>query len=144
MSDITARTRTTHSPTAELARTGFLDRYTGGTRTLYELDLRLFFAWCAEQQLDPLDARRPHLEAFGRHLTIERGNSARSACRRLQTIRSFYRLAVVDELIDRDPTMLMRACPGGTSTGPRSPTSPRRRSGSCSARPRPCRRRTTR
>lgn len=108
MSDITARTRTTPSPTAQLARTGFLDRYAGGTRTLYELDLRLFYAWCAEQQLDPLDARRPHLEAFGRHLTGVRGNSPRSACRRLQTIRSFYRLAVVDELIDRDPTMLMR------------------------------------
>lgn len=108
MSDITARTRTTPSPTAELARTGFLDRYTGGTRTLYELDLRIFFTWCADQHIDPLDARRPHLEAFGRHLTSVRGNSPRSACRRLQTIRSFYRLAVVDELIDRDPTLLMR------------------------------------
>lgn len=108
MSDTTAPVRTQPSPLAELARDGFLDRYTAGTRRLYDLDLRLFFAWCSERGLDPLDARRAHLEAFGRHLTTERGNSPRSACRRMQTIRSFYRLAVADELIDRDPTTLMR------------------------------------
>lgn len=108
MSDTIARPRTEHSPLAELARTGFLERYTSGTRSLYDLDLRLWFTWCGDMDLDPLAARRPHLEAFSRWLTAERGNSARSVCRRMQTIRSFYRLAVADEIIDRDPTMLMR------------------------------------
>jgi len=96
------------APTTIHARDGFLDRYTAGTRTLYELDLRLYFDWCTTQGLDPLDARRVHLEAFGRHLMNDRGNSPRSAARRLQTLRSFYRLAVADELIDRDPTTMMR------------------------------------
>ena len=108
MSDTTAPTRTQPSPLAEMARTGFLDRYTAGTRRLYELDLRMFFDWCADHDLDPVDVRRAHLEAFGRALITDRGNSPRSACRRLQTIRSFYRLAVADEIIDRDPTILMR------------------------------------
>lgn len=93
---------------AHHARTGFLDRYTGGTRSLYELDLRLWFTWCTEQGLDPLGARRRDLEAFGRHLMNDRGNSPRSATRRLQTLRSFYRLAAADEIIDRDPTVMMR------------------------------------
>lgn len=93
---------------ADTARTGFLDRYTGGTRSLYELDLQLWFTWCSSRGLDPLAARRPDLEAFGRHLMNDRGNSPRSATRRLQTLRSFYRLAAADELIDRDPTMMMR------------------------------------
>ena len=108
MSDTTAPTRTEPSPLAQLARAGFLDRYTAGTRSLYEYDLDVFFGWCTDQGLDPLDARRPHLEAFGRWLMNERRNGARSTCRRLQTIRSFYRLAVADEIIDRDPTILLR------------------------------------
>lgn len=96
------------APTTIHARDGFLDRYAGGTRHLYELDMRIFFDWCITQDLDPLDARRVHLDAFGRHLTDGRGNSPRSAARRLQTVRSFYRLAVADELVDRDPTLMMR------------------------------------
>lgn len=90
------------------ARDAFLDRYTAGTRTLYELDLRIYFDWCADHDLEPLSARRPDLEAFGRHLMNVRRNSPRTAARRLQTLRSFYRLAVADDLIDRDPTVMMR------------------------------------
>lgn len=96
------------APTTAHARDGFLDRYAGGTRTLYELDLRIFFDWCAEQTLEPLTVRRTDLEAFGRHLIHDRQNAPRTAARRLQTIRSFYRLAAADELIDRDPTLMMR------------------------------------
>lgn len=108
MQDSTAPAGTQPSTLAEIARDSFLDRYTAGTRRLYEYDLTVWFDWCAVRDLDPLDARRPHLEAFGRWLMTERDNSARSATRRLQTIRSFYRLAVADEIIDRDPTTLMR------------------------------------
>lgn len=77
---------------------------------MYELDLRIWFNWCADRGIAPLDARRPHLEAFGRWLQIDGGrcNSARTACRRLQTIRSFYRLAAADGYIQHDPTVMMR------------------------------------
>ncbi|WP_144795679.1 tyrosine-type recombinase/integrase [Microbacterium paludicola] len=93
---------------AESARRGFLARYSAGTRDLYELDLRIYFQWCTAEQLDPLDVRRADLEAFVEWLMTVRGNGARSACRRFQTVRSYLRLAVADELIDRDPTHMVR------------------------------------
>ena len=108
MSDTTAPELAHTTPLAETARSVFLDRYTGGTRGLYELDLRIWFSWCQANRLDPLEARRPHLEAFGQWLMSVRGNSPRSAARRLQTLRGFYRLAAADELIDRDPTVMLR------------------------------------
>ncbi|MCC2033052.1 tyrosine-type recombinase/integrase [Microbacterium allomyrinae] len=93
---------------AELARRVFLSHYAGGTLRLYTSDLQLFFGWCAGFGVDPLAVRRSTLEAFVRHLELERHNAARSIARRFQTIRSFYRLAVADELLDRDPTYMVR------------------------------------
>lgn len=96
------------SPAAIEARNNFLAHYTRGTRTLYEADLRIFFAWCAEQGVDPLKAKRSTLEAFIRYLTNDRGNSPRSATRRFQTIRSWFRLALADDLLEKDPTWMVR------------------------------------
>ncbi|MEV8269173.1 tyrosine-type recombinase/integrase [Microbacterium oleivorans] len=93
---------------ASHARDAFLERSAGATRDLYDLDLRIWWDWCASQGMDALAARRPHFEAFGRHLMNERGNSPRSAARRMQTLRSFYRLAVADEILERDPTVMVR------------------------------------
>lgn len=93
---------------AQRARRNFLARYTGGTHTLYELDLSIFFDWCASQDLDPLQVRRGDLEAFLQFDMHDRGNSARSACRRFQTVRSFLRLAIADDYLDRDPTIMVR------------------------------------
>ncbi len=90
------------------ARDNFLAHYKNGTLTLYELDLRIFFDWCADAGTDPLDVRRSTLERFVNDLMNVRGNSPRSAVRRFQTVRSFYRLAAADEIIDRDPTWMVR------------------------------------
>ncbi|KJL37033.1 Tyrosine recombinase XerD [Microbacterium ginsengisoli] len=108
MSDTIARPAAHTITPAEHARTGFLSRYTGGTAALYGLDLRIYFDWCATHGIDPLDARRHHIEAFETHLAAEKHNAPRSVRRRLQTIRGFYRLAYADEYIDRDPTVLLR------------------------------------
>lgn len=108
MSDTIARQRIEPSPLAELARAGYLARYKDGTRDLYAYDLELFFSWCTDRLVDPLEVKRPHLEAFSEWLMTERGNGARSACRRLQTIRAFFKLATADELIARDPSTMMR------------------------------------
>lgn len=86
---------------------GFLTRYRGGTRKLYELDLRIYTDWCTASGVPLLGARRSDIERFREHLERDRGNAARSVRRRLQTIRSFYRLATADELIDRDPTVML-------------------------------------
>lgn len=96
------------SPLAIEARDNFLAHYKNGTRALYELDLRLFFEWCSNAGTDPLQVRRSALERFVHDEINVRGNTARSACRRFQTVRSFLKLAAADELIDRDPTWMVR------------------------------------
>lgn len=107
MSDITAPEPARSSIADEAARE-FLGRYRGGTRTLYTADLRIFFEWCETQGIDPLAIRRTHLEHFRTYLEDDRGNGPRSVRRRLQTLRTFYRLAVADERIHRDPTVMLR------------------------------------
>lgn len=108
MTDLSARTPAHDTTLADIAASGFLARYRGETVTLYAGDLRIFYTWCREQGLDPLQVKRYHLEEFRRHLEDDRHNSPRSVRRRLQTLRTFYRLAVADEYIDRDPTVMLR------------------------------------
>ena len=47
-----------------LAVTAYLARFKGASRYHTESDLRCYLAWCAEHGLDPLAARRPHLELY--------------------------------------------------------------------------------
>lgn len=106
MSDTIARPDAHDTTLADIAASGFLARYRGETLKLYTGDLCTFYAWCHDAGVHPLEVKRIHLEEFRRHL--EQKNAPRSVRRRLQTIRSFYRVAVADELIDRDPTIMLR------------------------------------
>ena len=47
-----------------LAVAAYLARFKGSSREHTESDLRCYLAWCAERGLDPLAARRPHLELY--------------------------------------------------------------------------------
>ena len=47
-----------------LAVAVYLARFKGSSRYHTESDLRCFLTWCAERGLDPLGARRPHLELY--------------------------------------------------------------------------------
>ena len=47
-----------------LAVAAYLARFTGASRYHTESDLRCYLGWCAERGLDPLAARRPHLELY--------------------------------------------------------------------------------
>ena len=94
---------------AAAAVVGFLARYSSkATVSAYALDLRLLFEWCAAQDVDPLDATRTHLELFARYLEDERGNAPASVHRRLCTIRSFYRIADIDDYVDTSPATHLR------------------------------------
>ena len=46
-----------------LAVAAYLARFQGASRYHTESDLRCYLAWCAERELDPLTAHRPHLAA---------------------------------------------------------------------------------
>ena len=47
-----------------LATAAYLGRYTGTSRMHTESDLRLFFAWCADQHLAPLAAGWAQIERY--------------------------------------------------------------------------------
>jgi hypothetical protein len=47
-----------------LAGAAYLARFKSSSRDHTESDLRCYLAWCAEHGLDPLAARRPHLELY--------------------------------------------------------------------------------
>lgn len=86
----------------ELASMGFLARYKGRTLEAYTLDLRSFFGWCATHHLPPLQATRPHLELFIRWMEQVPYSSA-TINRRFNTVALFYKYALRDEIIGKDP-----------------------------------------
>jgi integrase/recombinase XerD len=93
----------------KLAVAGFLARYSGHTYAAYDMDLRILFEWCNANELHPLeDVTRAHLELFARHLEIERHNNPASVHRRMSTIRCFYRIAEIDEIIAKSPAEHVR------------------------------------
>jgi integrase/recombinase XerD len=47
-----------------LAVAAYLARFKGSSRDHTASDLRCYLAWCTEHGLDPLAARRPHLELY--------------------------------------------------------------------------------
>jgi hypothetical protein len=48
----------------QLAVAAYLARFKGSSRAHTESDLRCYLTWCSERGLDPLAARRPHLELY--------------------------------------------------------------------------------
>lgn len=95
-------------PPWALAAASYLARYSGNTLRSYALSLRLLFNWCTERGLDPLAAQRVHLELFMRYLEHERGCIPRSVAHHLTPLFGYYRFAVADGYIAKDPSLLLR------------------------------------
>jgi integrase/recombinase XerD len=96
------------TPLWALAAASYLARYSGNTLRSYTDSLRLLFTWCLDHDLDPLDAKRVHLELFVRYLESERRNIPRSVAHHLTPVFGYYRFAVVDDYVKADPTVLLR------------------------------------
>lgn len=92
---------------ARLAVAGFLARYSGPTRTSYATDLRQFFSWCAQMDLEVFAVRRGHVELWARAME-DRGLSRATIGRRLSTVTGFYRIAVLDGLLEHSPAENVR------------------------------------
>lgn len=87
-----------------LIKHGYLAKYKGTTRRDYETDLEVFLAWCRRMGLDPLEAKRAHMEFYLRWLE-ESGWKSATISRRFGVVAGMYRYAVIDELLDKDPTI---------------------------------------
>jgi hypothetical protein len=85
-----------------------LARFKGSSREHTESDLRCYLFWCAERGLDPLAARRPHLELYIRWMQELRRFKPSTVSRRFSVAAGFYRTCVIDGLREHSPTEHVR------------------------------------
>ena len=82
-----------------LAVAAYLARFKGSPREHTESDLRCFLLWCGERHLDPLGARRPHLELYIRWMQEVRRFKPSTVSRRFSVVAGFYRTCVIDGVL---------------------------------------------
>src|SRR5882672_4706074 len=92
----------------QLAVAAYLARFKGSSRDHTESDLRCFLAWCAERGLDPLAARRPHLELYIRWMQEVRRFRPSTVSRRFSVAAGFYRTCVIDGILEHSPAEHVR------------------------------------
>ncbi|WP_406081779.1 site-specific integrase [Micromonospora sp. NBC_00858] len=86
----------------------FLGRYRGQTRIHTESDLRVFLRWCTDQNLDPLAAARVDVERYVRWLQDVRWYQPSTVSRRLSVVVGFYRVCVIDAILEHSPADYVR------------------------------------
>src|SRR3954471_17423124 len=86
----------------------YLARFKGQSRVHTESDLRGFVTWCADRDLDPFSATRPHLELYLRWLQEVRRFQPSTVSRRMSVVAGFYRTCVVDVLLEHSPAEYVR------------------------------------
>ena len=91
-----------------LAVAAYLARFKGSSREHTESDLRCYLSWCAERGLDPLAARRPHLELYIRRMQEIRRFKPSTVSRRFSVATGFYRTCVIDDLLEYSPAEHVR------------------------------------
>jgi site-specific recombinase XerD len=97
-----------HADRLRLAAAAYLARFTGTSRAHTDSDLRCFLTWCAERGLDPLAARRPHLELYIRWMQEVRRFKPSTVSRRFSITAGFYRTCVIDGLLEHSPAEYVR------------------------------------
>jgi len=80
-----------------------LARFTGQSRVHTESDLRAYISWCELRDLDPLAAKRPHVELYVRWLQEVRRFKASTVSRRMSVVAGFYRTCVIDGVLSSTP-----------------------------------------
>lgn len=118
---VTLRAPLPDGPSAEQVAALFLLSYKQTTRQAYAVDLRQWFAWCELFDVDPLAARRPHVESWAIRLAAGDGTGtgagagagtgagagrpARPAtlARKISSVRNFYVYAVDEGYVQKSP-----------------------------------------
>lgn len=88
------------------ARAAFLSRYPNpNTRVLYTRSIDDWFEFCDMCSIDPLAARREHIDLWARTLEIDRGNQPATVNTKMHAVIGFYKYAYIDERIDKNPAL---------------------------------------
>src|SRR5580704_1450751 len=107
-----------HGDPLQLAVAAYLARFKGSSRYHTASDLRCYLSWCSQHRLDPLAARRPHLELYIRWMQELRRFKPSTVSRRFSVTAGFYRTCVIDGLLEHSPAEHVRR----PSVPPESPT----------------------
>jgi integrase/recombinase XerD len=92
-----------------LAVAAYLARFKGSSsREHTESDLRYYLSWCAERGLDPLAARRPHLELYIWWMQEIRRFKPSTVSRRFSVAAGFYRTCALDGVLEHSPAEHVR------------------------------------
>jgi integrase/recombinase XerD len=91
-----------------VAVAAYLARYKGSSRLHTESDLRCYLTWCRAHDLDPLQARRPHIELYLRWMQEVQRFQPSTVCRRLSIVSGFYRTCVIDTVLEHSPAEHVR------------------------------------
>ena len=91
----------------QLAAIAFLARYSGRTLEAYRHDLKYFFQWAADHDLQVLAATRAHIEMY-RSTMEQRGLAPSTIDRRLSTVCGYFRFAHIDGRIPANPAQYVR------------------------------------
>jgi integrase/recombinase XerD len=86
-----------------LAAAAYLARYKGTSRMHTESDLRTYFNWCTDHDLNPLEARRVDVELYVRWSQEMRRFRPSTVSRRLSVVAGFYHTCVIDGLLEHSP-----------------------------------------
>jgi len=86
----------------------YLARFKGSSREHTESDLRCYLTWCAGRGLDPLAARRPHLELYIRWMQEICRFKPSTVSRRFSVTAGFYRTCVLDGIMEHSPAEHVR------------------------------------
>lgn len=93
---------------AEDVARAFLLGYEGNTRTAYAADLADWGRFCEQVGTGPLQAARAHVDAYARSLAELDGRSPATVARKLSALAGFYRYALSEELVARNPVASVR------------------------------------
>lgn len=105
-----------HPWTTDKLAAAFLLAHTGRTRDAYRRDLASWFGFCADHGVEPLAATRAHVDAYARHQAEVEGRSPATVARRLSSLSGFYRYALGEEAIPRNPVANVKRPKVGTDT----------------------------
>jgi integrase/recombinase XerD len=93
---------------AEMHALAFLARYhVTSTRKGYECALKQWFGFLEQYGIDPLEAKRAHIEIFCRELEMS-GRSQATVGGRLNALAGYYKYARIDGLITEDPMVYVQ------------------------------------
>lgn len=93
--------------TASGIAAAYLAAYKPATSEAYARDLRVWGAFLARMAVDPLDARRVHVDTFVRDAE-DAGAAASTIARRLSALAGFYEYALDEGAIARSPVARVR------------------------------------